>query len=261
MSRNYVVQRRSPDWTTFDLEDTRAFCRDINIPETTVIDFARHWDATFPVGYLAYRQAMKQISLDCAFSVQDARVVSHLDLDALAVEDGDLLYFTDDDDWVQPGLFRLLRAGDTSRDGWLWNSTSVASRYDAATDTHSGGIFVRPVGTTVSTNNYAVSGSAWNRLGRSQLLEHYWALDAFEAGRFQPTQSDLSPSCSNKHLCATTFIARGLRGDARPDDLRAALSAMTGDLARLELPPPLAWLATPLAALISTNERVLATRV
>lgn len=259
MPRNYVVLRRSPDWTTFQLKDTRAFCRDICVPETSIIDFAALWDATFPVDYLAYRQAMKEIALDSAHRVQDAEVVSHIDLAGMEFDADDLLYFTDDDDWVQPELFRVLRAGGPVSDGWTWASASIASRYDATTDAHSGVLFVRPGGDVAFTNNYAVTGSAWSRLG-AMLVEHFTAQHALDDHRLNLNLSPWPLSAANKHLCCTTFIVRGQRGAVRPTDLRAALVAMTDDLAEVSLTPELEWMGEPLAAFAEVSRRVLEQR-
>ncbi len=259
MPRNYVVLRRSPDWTTFRLEDTRAFCRDVGVDENAIIDFAALWDATFPVDYLAYRQAMKGIALECVHRVRNAEVISHLDLPSMTFVPDDLLYFTDDDDWVQPELLHALRVNGSVSDGWLWDSASVGSRYDAATDTHSGVLNVRPGGAIAFTNNYAVTGAAWSRLG-SMLLEHFTAQHALDDHRLSLQLSPQPLSAANKHLCCTTFIVRGERGAVRPTDLRAALTAMTDDLAKVTLTPELAWMGEPLSAFAEVSRRVLEQR-
>jgi hypothetical protein len=51
MGRNFIALRASPDWRSFDVESSRAFCLGVVVPETTVIDFLAIWDATLKVDY------------------------------------------------------------------------------------------------------------------------------------------------------------------------------------------------------------------
>ena len=127
--RNYVVTRATPDWTHFDLNDTRAFCARFRLPETLIIDFAARWDAVMAMTFLEYRAAMKAISVGLIEEVRGASIVPVERIRKLAVQDDDILYFTDDDDWVRADIFDRLRAQAPSEQGWLWSSPAMAKMF------------------------------------------------------------------------------------------------------------------------------------
>lgn len=255
--RNFVVLRRSPDWPTFDLEQSRSFCSSLGLPETAVIDFAARWDRIFETTYLRYRQAMKEISLDCARRVRDALVIDHGQVASVDVTDEDLFYFTDDDDWVAPELFEVLRGAGATRDGWLWSSPGLASRSSDDGTTHTAVLEARRVGAIAYTNNYAVSGAALRRLRLPAVLEHFEAQQALDSGTFAPATLDRPLSAANKHLCCVTFLTREFRGVALPSDLRATLAGLNAALPMLELPPGAGWMAPPLALYAQANDAAL----
>lgn len=252
---NYVVLRRSPDWSTFDIEQTRQFCLGIGLDETLIVDYAAEWNAAMAINFTAYRQGMKEIALSCAHAVQNATVIDHAALADTPIVDDDLLYFTDDDDWVTPGLFSRLRGQEASRDGWIWRSLAVTKPFASAT---AESVLVdRPISSAVFTNNYAVTGRALSRLGVEALLEHYDAETARTAGIFDPTHLDEGLTAANKHMCCTTFISRPKRVGRPLPPLRTGLEAFQSDLSQIELRPEEAWLATPLSALSRINASAL----
>jgi hypothetical protein len=54
---NYIVIRHSPDWLSFDLEASRAFCISVGAPETLIIGFVAVWDAMVGLDYRRSRYA------------------------------------------------------------------------------------------------------------------------------------------------------------------------------------------------------------
>ena len=104
MAENYIVVRASPDWLSFELNSSRAFCKRNGLPETTVIDFATLWDATFAIGYRQIRDSIKKVSLDNFASVRSAQVINHEAFRNDTFGNDALIVFVDDDDWLAPGL-------------------------------------------------------------------------------------------------------------------------------------------------------------
>lgn len=255
--RNYIVLRRSPDWRTFRIEQTRQFCRGLGVPEDVIIDYAQLWAAQFKIDYLGYRQRMKQIAMRCVEQVVDADVLSHEVVPHTHFGEDDFIYFTDDDDWVHPELFEVLRRQQAAPDGFSWPSIAVASQYDPANDSHRGAVLVRPSVGAVHTNSYAIRAGVLKRLTLPEVLEHYDAHHAAEAGRLNLTQIAEPLSATNKHLCCTTFITREARGAVRPADLRAAMEALERDLSAAELTPETEWLRVPLSAYLAMNKEAL----
>lgn len=260
MGRNYVVLRRSPDWRTFDLQETRAFLRQFSgMAEDMIIRFAERWDAAFVVDFLGYRQAMKDLSLGLAHEVQNATVLDHSSLATTILADDDLLFFTDDDDWTAPFLFERLRAAGDPGDGWLWRSVFVGKLFSDTRYEKGGDPLVqeRPASDVVYTNNYAVSGAAWQRLGPERLLEHYSAQQALDAGQFRPRRSDAFLTAANKHLCCTVAIECNGRAPGVLDDLPRALGVVLAEAAAAVPSEAIRWISDPLAHFIAINRRTL----
>lgn len=257
--RNYVVTRATPDWANFDLNETRAFCARFRLPETLIIDFARRWDAEMAVSFLEYRVAMKAIALGLIDRVRDAAVVPADALATLSVEDDDILYFTDDDDWVRPEIFERLREQSSSEHGWVWSSPAMAKMFGKPPPELDGALVIhdRAVDGKVHTNNYGVTGRAWRELGHRQLFEHFWAQSASKAKQFRPTLIDEPLSAAHKHMCCTSAINRNSRMPEVMVDLRAALADYQSHIARTELTPRLSWLREPMTDVMAVNERAL----
>src|SRR5581483_11384155 len=192
---NFILVRQRPNWLTFNLEDTRSFCKRFDYPENMIIDFARDWDAALSIDYRNFRHAMQQIALASITTCADSTLVSSLDVNAL--NDEDLVYFIDDDDWVAPDLFKALRSWPL-HDGFLWGSIRVG--FGPVT------IQKRAFDKTVYTNNYCVTGRLLRRLGIEPLFEHFNAQTAFDAGSFSVKRIERYLSCANKHPCCTMNI-------------------------------------------------------
>lgn len=259
MGRNYVVLRRSPDWARFDIEDTRAFLASLGLDEGLIVRFAERWDADLALSFLGYRQAMKDLSLAGAHGVRSAEVVSHTDLADMSFADDDLLFFTDDDDWTHPDLFAPLRASGDAADGWLWRSIFVGKLLSDTRREKSGGAIVqeRPASDIVYTNNYAVTGAAWKRLGPEHLLEHYSAHAALRDGLFAPDRVDDYLTAANKHICCTVCIRHNSGVPGFLDALPAALSGILADIDAVELSDRTRWIADPLERFAEINRLAL----
>jgi hypothetical protein len=262
MPKNYVVLRRSPDWLTFDLEETRAFCRAGELPEDTILRFVARWDAVMAVGFLEYRHRMKQLALRSAHAVKDATVVPLAQLAEQTFAPDDLIYFTDDDDWVCSDLFAALRARPAPVDGFLWRSIFIGKLFSdtAYEGVDSPAVSERPASTVVYTNNYAVTGAAWSRLGPGSLLEHFHAQGAVDRSDVSFEQVDLFLSAANKHPCCTVSIAYNDRSDWFVANTRAAIQAYIAALVGAPLGPGSAWIRPCLDELIAINRDASADR-
>lgn len=259
-SLNYVVLRRSPDWAHFDIEQTRVFLAAFpSIDNDLIVKFAEHWDSVMAMRYVDYRQAMKDLAVSTARAVRRATFVTLDDLPDLDIHDDDRLFFTDDDDWVNPDLFERLEQSPSNGDGWLWNSVFVGKLFG---DTPQEGpespvVRERPASDTVFTNNYAVTGSAFRRLGAGALLEHTNAQQALDAGSFVPGRSVEYLSAANKHLCCTVCIHYNQASEAFRSDMAGAVRLILDELEVTDLSPRTSWLAGTLQAFQDINRRAL----
>jgi hypothetical protein len=230
-ARNLIVLRRSPDWRSFDLNDSRRFCSSIGRPEDLVIRFAEQWKSSHRLDYRQFRHEVKQIALASIATCRNATLVNLGDIHVATLADNDLLYFTDDDDWVIPDLFAILRA-EQIEDGFLWGSLWLGLRRLGES------IFVkRDLDARVYTNNYCVAGGFVRRLGLAAVMEHFDAQNAFDANASRVRRLPRYLSCTNKHPCSTLMIEFGAPGLAEVAPL----------LADLRLDDESAWIAPYLA--------------
>lgn len=208
MSKNIIITRQSPNWLEFDLEETRAFCRNVNLPEDTVISFANNWDAVMRVPFINFRDELKSISLASIRDVKFAEVCEILNINNIKIRDDDLIYFTDDDDWVCPDIFVQLKKYALNSDGFIWNSVYVGKMfYDTpGAKMETPIVSVRDLDNTVYTNNYAISGRTFAKWGRDAVLEHYSIQPYVNKGDIYLSPISLPLTAANKHLCCTVCI-------------------------------------------------------
>ncbi len=115
--------------------------------EDFIIKQVKLWDLTFDTSFFATRQAMKEISLDNFNSVADAEVI---DLDHVRsfLNPNAFYLFTDDDDWYDPLIGKIISGIDPSQcAAVLWGSLAYGKVFRLRMD----GCFY--------TNSYAISGS------------------------------------------------------------------------------------------------------
>jgi hypothetical protein len=260
---NFIVVRHSPDWLSFDPEISRAFCVERNLPEMLIIDFMAVWDAEIAVDYRQFRFRIKEIARQTLVRVEHARIISDGDLRALVlagkVPPDALVVFIDDDDWLAPHLFARLREFATvgaGVDGFRWGSVRLGRPgYGLDADAN---FASRPTVTlrqidqrTISTNGYAVSGTALRRLGVDALCEVFDASAQYDAGRFAPATVAEYLSCANKHP-AHTMAARALLGSEEyRRDPRADIKRWAEGIMVVPLPVDLAWMAAPRDQLVA----------
>ncbi|MEL6666913.1 MAG: hypothetical protein AAFQ24_12315 [Pseudomonadota bacterium] len=253
---DYVFLRSSPNWATFDLEDSREFMRRSSLPEDAIIKFAARWQKQFGQRYQSYREEMKSISLK---SIADTNVQVIDGSEGIQFEDDDLIYFTDDDDWVAPKLFRRLRELPKSEDGYVWRS--VYTGWLLVDTPHEPGgapsLRLRPVNEKIYTNNYAVTGHAINRLGLERLFEHYHAKRVYDAKQWVPHRCDEFLSVANKHPCCTVLVVFNSRVDGYLENLRDPLREFIDDLKSQQIDPKAQWIEPYLQRFIEVNEALL----
>lgn len=259
MADNYIVLRRSPDWPTFDLNETRAFCNAAGVREDLVIGFAAAWDSVLGLDYRSYRQRQKEISLRTAYACLDAIVVDHARFDPESCRDDDLIYFTDDDDWVSPSLFQTLRREALQADLVLWGSIFVG-KLTAATPYETPASPVvsrRKFSRVVYTNNYAVTGSTLKRLGYDALLEHYQAQRTVDLEQVTTTLVERHLTAANKHPCCTVCIEYNTRSLQLPSGLPGYLAGFVEDLTAARDAEHERWLRDCLDGLIAVTRDAL----
>ncbi|MFD1951262.1 hypothetical protein ACFSGX_10855 [Sphingomonas arantia] len=244
---NYVVLRASPDWATFDLEETRPFLRLHKLDENLVIDFARIWDATFRLSYRMVRARLKALTLVTIEAVHDATVLRYDAFDAGAITAQDRIIFHDDDDWLAPHVFEEL-ARLPQADGYRWGSIRIGLDFDL-TAPGAGILALRPLSDIVYTNNYAVGGAAFLTRGREAMFEHSQAARAFAQPDMVVTDSSDYLSCAVKHPCSTLAAKWAMREPAFHRDPAAFVAPFVSRLRVAEPAGPSAWTAAPIAEL------------
>lgn len=232
----YIVMRQSPDWanqTYKDLEKTRYFCRMIGRAEDFIVKQVKLWDRTFGTSFFATRQAMKEISLDNFNSVAGAEVIDLAHVRSFLNPNAFYL-FTDDDDWYDPLIGKIISGIDPSQcAAAVWGSLAYGKEIDLRSD----GYFY--------TNSYAISGSfllkSYSNLDR--VSQHFRAQKTFHPKRngfiarlgrsrlmgkmFFPANRNvvhLDEYCSvtNKHP-ASTLALEALGDDLTSDKMRRAI--------------------------------------
>jgi hypothetical protein len=228
---NTIVLRRSPDWTSFDLEGTRAFCANLGFPESIIIDFARLWDASMRLNYREYRQQIKNLALDNAAKCEDAHILNYDNYLKRDRNFDDWYYFTDDDDWISPTAFSALKS--LPCETAIWGSIYIGRLYtDSETAKAADQVVTfRNIDPAIFyTNNYSLKGSILQRLGNGRLVEHYDAQTTYDEKNLSPHKIDLHLSAANKHPCCTMAIIYNMRSEKYRNHVRSALEEFTDDL-------------------------------
>jgi hypothetical protein len=245
MQKNLLILRASPDWATFDTEDTRAFLKSLALPETLIIEFVALWDRHFKVGYRDVRAQLKALALQTYAGVRQATLLAHTEWDGVVAPDGRAA-FIDDDDWMSPGLFESLPPPGPDEDGARWGSLRLGRVF--AADGYAVPIIQRrPLDRVVYTNNYAVTARALRRLGRTAVFEHNFAQAAFDQPDFTAAASAHYLSCAVKHPCCTMSINYLMsQGDFRADP-RRELANFMDRVDAMSVDGMDAWLRKPFA--------------
>ena len=241
---NYIALRESPDWLTFDLEQSRAFLRGIGFQEDLVVRYAQEWRRVFGCDFRQFRHDVKLITLE---SIQACRNSTLISINSVAnlVKDEDLVLFVDDDDWVSPHLFETVQSQPTNHlDGFIWGSIFVGKFLSDLPDVPMGSpiIVKRRLDDTVYTNNYIVSGSLLISAGLRQVQEHFDAQTALCLGRFKPNRMASYLSCTNKHPGCTVFIKRNSSAIYAEDRLFDAMREYEEALNIAELDQETGWI-------------------
>jgi hypothetical protein len=247
MEDNRLILRGSPDWSTFDLESSRAFLRRLRLPEDLVIAFAALWDMHFKVDYRAVRARLKAIALETYRAVRQASLLRHEEWDgegAVVKQSAGWIAFVDDDDWMAPALFETLPAPASGQDGVRWGSLRLGRVF--ASDGYAVPIIQqRVLDRIVYTNNYAVSAGALARLGRAAVFEHDAAQAAFDRADFSLTNSPDYLSCAVKHPCCTMSINYLMSRDEFRADPRREMAVFMEALHAFPLDGVPAWMRPP----------------
>lgn len=250
MPHNYVVLRNSPNWLSYNDQQSRDFCARFALPENTLIDFISMWDAALDVDYRHFRHSMKDTAIANFRQINSSIFIEHADFRVIALEPDDLVVFVDDDDWLAPDLFMHLPKGSDFQDGAKWGSIRIGPVFSHLLDTQPHGVFyARPVDRVLYTNNYAVTGRALMRLGMNQLFEHRDAQMQLDAQAYRPKTVSQYLSVANKHPCSTMAALFFLKSEPFRRDPRAEICRFADALAHLLLEANAPWLADPVRKL------------
>jgi hypothetical protein len=243
LSDNYIVLRASPDWLRFDLDESREFCGSRGMPEDLVVRYADRWQRTFGQDYREFRHEMKEIALASIAACRNCRFLTGRD-QLKEPADEDLIVFMDDDDWLAPHLFEILRAGHTPHDGFLWGSIFLGKFLvdRPGLPVGSPALHLRALDDAVNTNNYAVTGRSLKRLTVPKVFEHRHAQRQLNAGDFAPQRISHYLSCANKHPCCTMWPLRNLQVPNFLDRLRETVSDYESALRAIEVSPDIRWI-------------------
>jgi hypothetical protein len=243
MADNYVVLRASPDWRNFDIEQTRPFCRNAGLPEDLIIRFVEHWERTFALDYREFRHQMKQITLRSISACRTSRFLGSIELGDV-LSDDDLFLFMDDDDWVAPTLFDVLRGCETPADGFLWSSIGLGKNFAVRPiEKRAPLLQKRLLNDVIYTNNYCVTGQAIRRLGIQALFEHSRAQESLNDKQFSPQKIAHYLSCANKHPCSTVFIQFNSETPEILEHLRETIAGIADEQKDAKLDADTHWVA------------------
>jgi hypothetical protein len=249
--KNYIVQRHSPDWLTFDIESSRIFLRGLGLEESIVVDFAAIWDRSFAVDYRNFRQRIQDISTRNYASVAGGSVLDLAAFERRRGGEGDLAIFVDDDDWLHRDVFDLVRSA-ASRDGASWGSIIIGGEFNPQSiNSANRQIEIRAISSRLYTNNYAVGRSAIDRLGLLPLLEHHQAQLTLQEGRFRPSIVRRYLSATNKHPCSTLSARRHLESTEFLANPRGVIASQRDALAGSAFTHDTQWTAPMVADLLA----------
>jgi hypothetical protein len=240
---NFIVLRASPDWKRFDIEISRAFCRRLGLPETTIIDFVEVWDRHLRVDYRTFRHSVKKIAVSTFARVRDATVLGSVDELTLAdVGDDGLIAFTDDDDWFSPDIFGL----PANSHGVYWGSSRLGRPLGSTfAQGHGGMLTLREIEPFLYTNNYIMTGRALREFGPGRLLEHGNAQQCLQEGRFKPLEDRSYASCANKSPASAVSANYLLSLEEFRADPLTEFRSYRSLLNRVEIPERVAWMRRP----------------
>ena len=241
--------RSSPDWLAFNLEDSRSFCRNHHFPETTILEFAAHWDQSFTLSFREMRARLQTIARNNLSRAENVRLLESASLNESA--DGrssdQLLAFIADDDWLAPTVFSQLDRTSVC-DGYLWCSLFLGKTLvDTPVEKAGSALFQRrPPSDTVFTNNYAVTVAAIDRLGLQSLCEHGPAHRALHTNLWQPKRIKRYLSLANKHPCCTVSAYYSMQSPIFRRDPVGVIREQLNQLGDIHLSEDVAWVEQPL---------------
>ena len=243
LSPNLIVLRHSPDWLTFDLEESWPFLRSAGIDEDLVIDFAALWDRSFRISYREVRAGTKKICLDTISQVTNASSIAQEQWDG-RVEAGGRVAFVDDDDWFADDLFLRLPPLQVHEEGVRWGSIRLGRLFRE----HQGEtpiLQLRPLDRLVYTNNYAVTQWALDRRGPDKLIEHNDAQQVFDSPGFKLIPSSEYLSCAVKHPCSTLSARFLMKDENFRKNPRRELDSLLAAIDAIKIEDAHAWLKGP----------------
>jgi hypothetical protein len=235
MSKGIIVLRQTPDWGRLDygyLDTLGPFERLTGLPDGFLRRFIGTWDETLKVPFFTIRQQLKDLSLRNFAAVADACLVP-LEQARTELPEGDILLFTDDDDWYAPDIVPRLLAAAGEAEGLVWNSAMFTGGLRLRDQFH------------CFTNNYAVHARLIARCGLGiidKVDQHFRANQVFIR---KPTlEARYLPDClsvANKHPASPALFFLHHKDAVSKAHVAQQVEGFLAGWEGLELPPELEW--------------------
>lgn len=219
IARRLIVQRQSPDWDGVDsVEHSVSFLeRRLFDPDTAkgremlelTHQILRFWQSNAALAFWDARGALKHIAHRCWRQVENVdEIIMDADFDASVrsqFNDGDLILFVDDDDWIAPDAFaQIEQMMDGLSGGAIWGR----ARFDG--DWQWTEVLGGPM--TVYTNNYAVRASELPDRPLQRVMQHGAMDGEYREGRWRPAVVDhWGTTITNKAPCSWNYMLQAMR--------------------------------------------------
>ena len=234
-----VVVRQSPDWRNTPhaelIENSREFCRSVGdatgLSENFIADVVAVWDETFKIPFFGVRAVMKDIAQQNLASVRRARIAGN---DAAPDSRDRMTIFIDDDDWLHPDIFSMMRPHLTDdADGYIFGNILCTRDIE-----------LRNIENGCYTNSYAITPAfaAADPQNFRRAYQHWDANAVFHAAGFRRVYVPLYLSATNKHPASAMKLKDGLQdNDLSALTLRRLVEKYVDEGASSEVPREARW--------------------
>jgi len=214
----FIILRQTVDWKNISYADfvtqSQRFCLTIGRPINQVKNTVDLWNNTFDISFFEVRQRMKEISIGNFNCVKNSLLFSTIDQLDLESCDNNIVFFIDDDDWINPNIVNYIYCCVEQYDGFIWGSAAYGGREGEV-------LTLRAFDRFCHTNNYAVTGNCLTKYGITGFYQHFSANEAFKTINVKRIDAHLT--ITNKHPCSTLFLENTLRSNFSSTSLIAGL--------------------------------------
>jgi hypothetical protein len=160
------------------------------------------WNETFGISFFEVRSQMKRISHGNFTSIKHTEFLEDAKMLDLQGDKGSIVVFTDDDDWIDPDIFKYLSPYVADYEGFTWGSAVFGKRDGKPLE-------LREIDGFCYTNNYAVALKNIAEFGIEKSFQHFNANITFK--KIKTKKVDRYLSITNKHPGSTLFLEQSLK--------------------------------------------------